>query len=163
VITRRLDLLLWIATCALAALAAIGWRRGVPEAPVSRHVLLTAPRALRHIDPDSLSAAASAVAAGDPFRLDRHPATVAYRPELDGTPPPSPPPKPPHPVLALAGIVGGPPWEALLSGVPGRDGTVLVRKGDTLGDLKVRAVGRDTVVVQGADTTWKLTLVRPWQ
>ena len=162
-IARRLDLLLWAATCALATVAGIAWQRAVPPVMVSRPTLPSAPRALRHIDPDSLSAAASAVVAGDPFRLDRHPATVAYRPELDGAPPPPSPPKPPHPALTLTGIVGGPPWEALLSGVPGREGSVLVRTGDTLGSLKIRAVGRDTVVVQGVDTTWRLTLVRPWR
>jgi hypothetical protein len=40
---------------------------------------------------------------------------------------------------------------------------VLVRQGDAVGDLKIRVVGRDTVVIQGADTTWRLTLKRPWQ
>jgi hypothetical protein len=90
---------------------------------------------------------------------------VPYRPELDGVAvaAPPPPPKPPKPHLAVAGILGGPPWTALLDSVPGRDGSVLVKRGDTLGGLKIRSVGRDTVVVQGTDTLWKLVVKRPWQ
>jgi hypothetical protein len=51
----------------------------------------------------------------------------------------------------------------LLDSVPGRDGSVLVRKGDTLGGLRVRSIGRDTVIVQGVDSTWRLIVRQPWQ
>jgi hypothetical protein len=37
-----------------------------------------------------------------------------------------------------------------------------VRRGDSLGTLIVRAVGRDTVTINGADTTWRLTVKRSW-
>jgi len=47
--------------------------------------------------------------------------------------------------------------------VPGRQGGTLVKSGDRLGDLRIRSVTRDQVVVQGADTTWRLTVRRPWQ
>jgi len=115
------------------------------------------------VNADSLRTAASLVANHDPFRVDHQPSTVAYRPELEGVAPPPTAPKPPKPRLMLAGIIGGPPWQALLDSVPGRDGSVLVHKGDTLGALRVRSIGRDTVIVQGLDTTWRLIVRQPWQ
>jgi hypothetical protein len=154
---------LWMMTAIAALLAAVGWRLGAPVLDATIPPLPRGARELRRSSSDSLSAAAAAIAAHDPFRADHHPPSVAYRPELEGIAPPPPPPKPPKPRLALAGIVGGPPWEALLDSVPGRDGSVLVRKGDTLGGLRVRSIGRDTVIVQGADTVWKLVVKRPWQ
>ena len=132
--------------------------------PLSKNGSLVAPRELPKVSAESLRAVSQGIVAHDPFRLDRHPSPVPYRPELDGviaaTPPP---PKPPKPRLALAGILGGPPWTALLDSVPGREGSVLVRRGDTLGGLRIRSVGRDTVIVEGADTVWKLGVKRPWQ
>jgi hypothetical protein len=84
----------------------------------------------------------------------------AAHPELGmmpGAPPPPPPPQ--RPPLAVSGIVG-PPWVALLDGVPGRDAPVLVRAGDRVGELRVTQVRRDGVVVVGMDTTWWLSLKR---
>ena len=98
----------------------------------------------------------------DPFRLARHPSPIAYRPELEGVVPPPPPPKPPHPVLTLSGILGGPPWEALLEGVPGHDASTLVHAGDVLGALKVQRITADSVVIVGEDTTWRLGVKRSW-
>ncbi len=74
-----------------------------------------------------------------------------------------PPPRPPKPKLALVGIVGGPPWVALLDGVPGQNGSALLHAGDTLAGLRVRTLGPNGVTITGLDTTWKLTLERPWQ
>jgi len=65
--------------------------------------------------------------------------------------------------LALAGIIGGPPWEALLTGLPGKDGSFLVRQGDVIDGFRLRSVGRDSVVVQASDTTWRLAVKSPWQ
>jgi hypothetical protein len=101
--------------------------------------------------------------AADPFRLERHPSPIAYRPELEGVAPLPPSPKPPKPPLVLAGILGGPPWEALIEGIPDHAGAVLVRQGDAFGDLKVRSVRRDSVIIQSADTTWRLGIKRTWQ
>lgn len=109
---------------------------------------------------DSLLAAAARIAATDPFRLDRRPAAVPFRVELEGAPPAAPSPS--RPALSLRGVVGGPPWEALVEGFPGREGSVLVRRGDRVGDLAVRRVAPDTVVISGQDTTWTLTLRKVW-
>lgn len=106
---------------------------------------------------DSIDAAARVVAQTDPFRLDRRPSSVPYRPDLEGV---APPPKPPKPALALEGLVGN---AALIDGVPGRSTTAIVHAGDTLGGLRIRRIGRDTVVVSAPDTTWRLTLRHAWQ
>jgi hypothetical protein len=69
---------------------------------------------------------------------------------------------PPKPMLRLRGLVGGPPWDALIEGIPGHEGAVVARVGQTLGGITVRAVRRDTVIARGMDTTWKLTIGRSW-
>ena len=162
---RRFEAMLWVAACALALLA---WRRvrdavpRVPGAPSTAVVTLRPPPA-RPPAP-MLAAAAEAAQRGNPFRLDRSPAPVRYAaapvPGLPMQPPP--PPAPPGPVLVLAGVVG-PPWQALIEGIPGRSGAVVVRAGDRVEDLRVLSVTRDRAVIQGTDTTWRLTLKRTWQ
>jgi hypothetical protein len=111
----------------------------------------------------SLDSATKVTASSDPFRLERAPSAVPYSAEQEGAPVAPPPPKPPKPKLALVGIVGGPPWVALLDGVPGQNGSVLLHAGDTLAGLRVRTLGPNGITIAGLDTTWKLTLERPWQ
>lgn len=162
---RRLRDALWMLSGVALLTGALGWRLALYEPALAIRPLPPSEPWLRHASLDSLQTISERIVSHDPFRLDHHPAAVPYRPELDGvvTAPPPPPPKPPKPRLALAGILGGPPWTALLDSVPGREGSVLVHKGDTLGGLRIRAVGRDTVIVQGADTVWKLVVRRPWR
>ena len=69
-------------------------------------------------------------------------------------------PAPPKPRLVLRGIIGGPPWNAVLQGVPGRDGDVLVRSGDSVGGLKVRSISALGATIRGLDTAWNLKLSR---
>jgi len=111
--------------------------------------------------PELLLAAAEVVVANDPFRLERRPSPVSYSPTIESAP--AQPPRPPRPPLAVTGIVGGPPWEALLEGLPGRQGSVLVRRGDTVSGLRIRSITKDTVRISGMDTTWKLAVRRAWQ
>ena len=160
---RRVRDALWMLTAIAAALAVAGWRYAARDVSAERMPTLRGISVAHRANADSLRSAAMSVAAHDPFRVDHQPSSVAYRPELEGVAPPPPVPKPPKPRLMVAGIIGGPPWAALLDSVPGRDGSVLVHKGDTLGGLRVRSIGRDTVVVQGADTTWRLIVRQPWQ
>jgi hypothetical protein len=112
-----------------------------------------------------LAAAARDVMGGNPFRLDRAPAPIGFAQPTAGpyaAPPSYEPPPPPRPQLAVSGIMG-PPWQAVLEGVPGREGGVLVRKGDVLGELRIRDVTQTVVVVSAPDTTWRLSVRRPWQ
>ncbi len=74
----------------------------------------------------------------------------------------TPPPAPAKPPLALAGLLGGPPWNALIDGIPGRETGVLLQLGDSANGVRFVAVRGDTVVLAGFDTTWSLTARRPW-
>jgi hypothetical protein len=65
-------------------------------------------------------------------------------------------------MLVLAGVIG-PPWQALIEGIPGHPGAVVLRQGQRIEDMRVISITRDRAVVQGADTTWRLTLKRNWQ
>ena len=155
----RLELALWSTAIALGAVATLGARtpRDSGSATPSAAHRRATPGAASSADVDR---AATSLIETDPFRPARRPSPIAYRPELEGAPPP--PPRVPRPALGISGIIGGPPWSAVLEGVPGRDAGAVVRAGDTLGGLKVRAVKRDTVVITGMDTTWRLIVRRAW-
>lgn len=161
--TRRIEMLLWLTGVVALACALAGSLYAVPPVAAIRAAIPSAVALATRVTGDTLSAAAERIAAHNPFRLDRRPAAVAFTPVLEGMPaPPPPPPKPPQPALSLAGILGGPPWEALVDGIPGREGSVLVRRGERFAGLMVRSVSRDTVVIAGQDTVWRLTLKKTW-
>jgi hypothetical protein len=105
-------------------------------------------------DADSLAEAIDVVRDRDLFR----PPT----PTAGATPLSSPNPaamaRPVRPPLLLRGITGGPPWQVVLEGVPGRSGHLVLRSGDEIAGLKIRAVVHDTVIIRGPDTTWRLTM-----
>ena len=140
-----------------ATLAVVGWCASVPRSPAEQRTSFGDVANVGVAAPETIDSMARAVAETDPFRLDRRPASVAYRPELEGV---APPPKPPKPQLVLEGLVGG---AALIDGAPGHPATAIVHVGDTLGGLRIRRIVRDTVIVSGADTTWRLTLRHAWQ
>jgi hypothetical protein len=114
--------------------------------------------------PASVAYAADSLArqaiARNPFRVDRRPARVAYDPVRAATPPA---PQPPKPVLVLAGIVWGADPTALIEGLPGIEGSRVVRVGEVVGAFTVRAIERDRVTVTGMDTTWTLQVKEPWR
>ena len=150
-------------TLLFLVLGALAWHRASRPVRVARPAWGAALPLRSLPDSDSVSTLIARVTEADPFRLARHPSAVAYRSGVDpNAPAPPPPPVPPKPPLAVAGIVGGPPWAALLDGVPGHDGSVLVHPGDTLGQLTVGAVRPGQVVITGLDTTWRLSLKTLW-
>jgi len=160
---RTVEQILWGAAIALVASALIAWR-GSRLRPLSApSVIWPIEQSPAYPTTNALDSAAKSVTRSDPFRLERRPSSVAYGTESEGASAAPSPPKPPKPKLALAGIVGGPPWVALVDGIPGRNGSVLVHAGDTLAGLRVRSLGPNGVTITGLDTTWKLTLKRPWQ
>jgi hypothetical protein len=158
----RVEMVLW-AGSALFILGAVGlWRTPVAAANSAGPVLAMTFAQLP--DTNQLQRSARVVIASDPFRITREPSPLPFRPFGDRVAQSQPvPPSPPKPMLLLRGIVGGPPWEALIEGLPGKNGTVVVRSGEKLGDLVIRTIKKDTVVVQGMDTTWRLVMVRTWQ
>jgi hypothetical protein len=107
---------------------------------------------------DSLADAADAIVTNDPFRLSNSPASTRYDPAADGASAGSVAAIPQtRPTLVLKAIVGGPPWQAVIDGIPGQSPGTLARAGSKFDRLTVRAVTRDSVIVQGADTTWVLS------
>ena len=113
-------------------------------------------------DTTALATQAARLRARDPFRLDRKPAAVRYNPWETVTAPVATPPRA-LPPLALAGLVGGPPWNALIEGVPGAEGGFLLTLGDSAKGILFTALRGDTVFLVGFDTTWSLTPRRPWR
>jgi hypothetical protein len=146
-----------VSACLFAALTVVGWLANAPRAARASHVGIARVTDAGVPPAESIDVAARAVAETDPFRLDRHPTSVRYRADLEGV---APPPKPAKPLLVLEGLVGR---AALLDGVPGHTVTAIVHAGDTLGGLTIRRVGRDTVMVSGVDTIWRLTVRHAWQ
>jgi hypothetical protein len=169
---RQWERLLWVAALAAALGGWLRWRGAVAEEPSAAAGVASAPADPPAVSLTRLANAGRSIAAGNPFRLDRVPAPLGFpRPGANpmgmgmGMPPmPEPyvPPAPPKPRLYVSGIVG-PPWQALLEGVPGHEGAVPVRAGTVVGDFRIRSVTRDQVVVVGADTTWRLPVRKPWQ
>ena len=165
---ERLYRALIAVTCVAALIAVIGWTRNDLHAtqsqPAHNAISDHAPE-LPAIPTDAIDSLATALSDHDPFRFTREPSTVPYAAELNGAPPSPPPPA--KPLLAVSGTVG-PPWVAVLEGVPGHEGSLLAKVGDTvsrapLAIVTVRAVRHDTVVVRAADTTWTLVVRHPWQ
>ncbi len=159
--------LLWASSSTFLTIAAAAWFAtgpGTPELPNgAARAVVTNTGQDSSTRPVRVVALANGIVERDPFRPDRRQAPLPYSPLADGMPAPPPsPPAPPKPALVLRGTIGGPRWEALIEGIPGRQGSTLVRHGDTLGGLKIRRISRDTVVVRGMDTTWTLTVKRTW-
>ena len=153
---------------ALASLAAIpiGWRSGWPvaESPAISEESDVAEAATG-------SGASSEAGAGllrlagrmTPFRLLRSVPTSRYAGAVAaGTPVAPAPPAAPKPVLILSGILWGPSPEAILDGIPGQAGAVVVHPGMAVGALKVTTIERTRVRVVGMDTVWNLTVRVPW-
>lgn len=150
----------WVAVGVGFTVAFVRWSGTMHTAPASAATLSAAVAEAVLVSGDTLQSAAGILVARDPFRLERKPSAVAYR--LDVETRWSPPSSPAKPSLELAGILGGPPWQAVLLGLPGRKGSLVVRAGESVEGFAVVRVGRDTVVVRGADTTWILTVRGPW-
>jgi hypothetical protein len=162
-IQRREAMLLAIAlVCALGASYRIV--RSVDVVVASASGALAGEAIISAVGDDSLGEAAANAAANDPFRLVNRPSTVRYDAHTEGTVAGQMPTfVPPRPQLVLKAIVGGPPWQAIVDGIPGQPPGTIIRSGIAFDKLTVRSVGRDTVVIQAPDTTWKLTLSRDRQ
>jgi hypothetical protein len=152
----RLESSLLAASAVLLAIAALRWQRAIPiEAPtastVARHAA-AAPIA------DSLLEHAEELAiSNDPFRLSNSPPDVRFDPGDDGASSVRVTAVAAlRPSFVLKGIIGGPPWQAVVDGMPGQPSGVVVRQGERFDKVQVRSVTRDSVVIQGPDTSWVL-------
>jgi len=158
--TRTIESLCWLG-CASGLLVAFLVLRTLALATATRILPVGAPASpsQQNVGLDSLT---NDIIQRDPFRLARRPSQVPFIADTVAAAV-STAPKAPAPPLVLAGIVGGPPWSAVIEGVPGRDGPVVVHRGDTLAGLRIRDVRRDRAIVSSPDTTWVLTIKRVWQ
>jgi type II secretory pathway component PulC len=96
----------------------------------------------------------------DAFRVTRAPAPIAFNSlPPEATPIEVPPPKP---QLLLTGIVWGKDPAAIVEGIPGTEGSRLLRTGETIGGLHVRRITEHNVTIAGMDTTWVLEVRKPW-
>jgi hypothetical protein len=155
---------LWGGAAALAVVAVLGWRSAAYVDPGVESLLpyVEAPQPLA--DAAAFAAAQRTVTTTDPFRTARRPSAVPFAPggAEDGEER-TPPSRDPVPALVLAGVLGGPPWQAVLQGVPGRSGSLVVREGERVEELLISLVTQDSVVVETADTTLVLTVRQPWR
>lgn len=89
------------------------------------------------------------------FRLDG-----ALPGELVATAPDVPPPPTQLPSYAVSvrAITGGPPWRAILVGLPGAPEMRVVRPGDRFGPIEVRGILREHVMLVSADSSWHVSL-----
>jgi hypothetical protein len=127
------------------------------ELPAAAPVASPAVRAPNRLEWDSVGAA---LVSRDPFRASRSPAPLAYRPEVaDAVVVDAAPPKP---VLALSGIVWGTEPSVVVEGLPGVEGGTLMRPGETVSGIRLRRVTRDQAMLIGMDTTWVLSVRKPW-
>ena len=132
--------------------------------PATRPALLAAVGvAPARATPDSLESAVEEIASRNLSRPER--TSAEQQPHAGPSMAMAMMPQPPSskPRLVLRGVLGGPPWDAIIEGIPGREGSVVLRAGQSLGGVTVRAARRDTVWARGFDTTWTLTLARTWQ
>lgn len=151
--TRRAEWGVWSVAIASAALS-VFFGPPKPDTPVSVAPAVTAVQGLEPRDSTSVAAAAGLVAARNPFRLDRQPVDV----EFPESPADVQPPASARPILVLRGLIGGAAWDAIIEGVPTIRGTALVRSGDVIGELFVRDVSGERVLIEGMDTTWILRM-----
>jgi hypothetical protein len=157
---RRIERGLWLVAAAATSVSIVALRAGDTDvSDVTIPVLPTAMLALPRATVDSLEQAVGDIGKRNLFRPERAMADVRSVPTVVGAPMPA---ISTRPRLLLRGVLGGPPWDALVEGIPGHEGAVVMRAGQTLAGITIRAIHRDTVFVRGLDTTWTLTLGRSW-
>ena len=138
------------------------WRAGtidqVPESPALRPPAGPSLLSADSRDPGGLTRLAQT---RTPFRLGGLPPANRY----GATPvvPPSEVPRQPRPALVLTGILWGAEPAAIVEGIPGRDGPVVLRSGDVAGPIRVESISESRVVLAGMDTIWTLAVREPWR
>jgi hypothetical protein len=125
--------------------------------PALRHP--SAPPASRA--PYSTDSLARIAIARDLFRVGRRPAPVAYDPQR--LEPPVESSQPPKPALMLVGVIAGDEPTAVIDGFPGVEGSRVVRVGDVIAGLVIKAIALDAVRIAGMDTVWVLRVREPWK
>lgn len=157
--SAKLSMALLVVACAFSLTALVRWSVGAPT--ISVHPIPFGSVQLGASDSldDSLADAEDFTVFNDPFRLANAPSGVRFdakgdRPAAQLAVVAS------RPHLSLKAIIG-PPWQAVVDGIPGQPAGTMVRTGARFDKLVARVVTRDSVIIQGADTTWILSFGSP--
>ncbi|HMC56659.1 MAG TPA: hypothetical protein VKH19_15890 [Gemmatimonadaceae bacterium] len=152
----RVDVALAAACGLCLTAAAIAWVSSAPGRHLRNANGLAVPPSIERVDARTLASRVQLVLDANPFRISHKQADVAFarRAQSVNAAPPI------RPAFVLKGIVGGPPWRAVIDGIPGALPGTVVSSGNTFDKLVVRSVTRTDVVIQGPDTTWKLSLAK---
>ena len=155
---HRANLCWFVTVFILAAAAARRWQTAVPQLAGDRYSIVPfKARAADTLD-SALDEAVDLLVSNDPFRLSNEPSSVRFDPKGEVTSGSAQAIAPVHlrPALRLEAIVGGPPWQAIVEGIPGQAGPVTVQAGATFDKISVASVTRDSVILNGPDTSWVL-------
>ena len=135
------------------------WHAASPRVASDPQPVAALHRRSNVISDSALEEAEGLAVTNDPFRLSNSPPETRFDPSSDGSVRAFAP-APVRPVFALKAIVGGPPWQAVIDGIPGQPAGTVARMGDRYDKLVVRFVTRDSVVIKGPDTSWVLLFGR---
>jgi hypothetical protein len=153
--------------CIIAAGAAAGvWAATVPITQEGRMDAVRTPagRATAH-RPDAADSLVANAFRRPLFRPGRRPAAIGFDPAHSEAASSGESAAPPveRPSLSLSGIVWGDEPMAIVEGMPGTEGSTVLRRGDTSNGIRVTRVERTRVVLVGRDTTWALEVRQPWR
>jgi hypothetical protein len=137
------------------------WRSAEVVTPATGHAVGTTWTGAPPASDSALEEAEALAVTNDPFRLSNSPPDVRFDPVNEGAmgghvaAPPLV-----RPAFVLKAIVGGPPWNAVVDGIPGQPSGTVAQQGARYDKLVVRSITRDSVIIQGPDTTWVLRFGR---
>ncbi|HVX41705.1 MAG TPA: hypothetical protein VHB25_19245 [Gemmatimonadaceae bacterium] len=151
---RSLVALLSAIATGSVAIGVVRWRRAFGDVVVAGAQVSSVTSSAR-IDSGAIDSSIAMLVDNDPFRFSNTPPSVRFDPAADGLPAVAEAPAV-RPQLVLKAIVGGPPWSAVIDGLPGQPPGAVVRPGSRFDQITVSAVTRDSVVVRASDTTWVL-------
>lgn len=154
----RVPLLVLALLGVMASVRIAAWplaRFELPGSPADARVTQPADSG-RRIAPESVAA----IVSRDPFRIGRRPLLPSYDPLRVAE---QVAPRPPRPALTLVGVVNGAEPSAVIEGLPGVEGSRVLRVGDVVAGLQVKQITNGRVVIAGMDTTWALVVREPWK
>jgi hypothetical protein len=157
---RQMERVLWGCAALAGGVGLLGLRALEPRIGEAAPALPVLTAVTGRPSADALDSAVGEIADRNLFRPERTRAEEQVAATAPGPTAMAVPSNKPH--LVLKGVLGGPPWDAVVEGIPGREGAVVIRVGESVAGVSVRAIRRDTAYVRGFDTTWALPLTRTW-
>lgn len=143
----------------LAAVSIVRWNSAIPGSVADRILVASLRGSAEPATDSALAEAEERTVVNDPFRLSNTPSSLRYDPAVDNPTGGigSPVIAQSRPSLVLKAIVGGPPWQAVIDGIPGQPPGTLAVQGSRFDHFLIKAITRDSVIVQGVDTAWVLS------